>query len=123
MRLETLPSTCPTFHDSVHHHLSVTSHQRPAFPPKRVWEKASSVANRWARAVTVFSIYGCLCGDRLWLMPEVSLVECCVKAAQSHSSCVRCNTVGTESVSHLSVQASRRDLDYLLTCLKPTERS
>lgn len=95
MRPETLPSTCPTFHDSVHHHLSVTSHQRPAFPRKRVWGKASSVANRWARAVTVFSIYGCLCGDRLWLMPEVSLVECCVKAAQSHSSCVRCNTVGT----------------------------
>lgn len=73
MRPKTLPSTCPTFHDSVHHHLSVTSHQRPAFPRKRVWGKASSVANRWARAVTVFSIYGCLCGDRLWLMPEVSL--------------------------------------------------
>lgn len=75
MRPETLPSTCPTFHDSVHHHLSVTSHQRPAFPWKRVWGKASSVANRWARAVAVFSIYGCLCGDRLWLMPEVSLMN------------------------------------------------
>jgi hypothetical protein len=26
---ETLPSTCPTFHDSAHHHLSVTSHHTP----------------------------------------------------------------------------------------------